>query len=170
MNAIAPPVTAPIPDAPTDDSTAASKNPGTASFSVIAKHDVLGTAQAAGHFNTLTNAIKAADLIGAFKGKGPFTVFAPTDEAFKKLPAGALDGILKDKVKLVSLIKAHVLPSKLLSKDIITRPSKTLEGNTLNVVNTAGKITIDDAKVTAMDIEATNGVIHAIDSVILPKS
>ena len=182
MNAIATPAVtsddtpiAPIDVAPvaipvaTPDEIPAAES-ATTSFNVIAKHDVMGTAMAAGHFNTLTDAIKSADLIGAFKGKGPFTVFAPTDGAFKKLPAGVLDDILKDKVKLVSLIKAHVLPSKLLSKDITTRQSKTLEGNTLNIVNADGKITIDDAKVTAMDIQASNGVIHAIDNVILPKS
>ncbi len=156
------------PDTAPDAAPAAES--ATTTFNVIAKHDVMGTAMAAGHFKTLTDAIKSADLVGAFKGKGPFTVFAPTDGAFKKLPAGVLDDILNDKVKLVSLIKAHVLPSKLLSKDIATRQSKTLEGNTLNIVNADGKITIDDAKVTAMDIQASNGVIHAIDNVILPKS
>lgn len=135
----------------------------------VAKHDIVETALAAGHFSTFSNAIKMADLTGALKGNGPFTVFAPTDEAFKKLPQGELDALLNDKIRLVSMVKSHVLPSKLLSKDITTRHSKTLEGNSLNVVNTSGDVSINDGKVTTADIETTNGVIHAIDTMVVQK-
>lgn len=136
---------------------------------IVAKHDIVETALAAGHFSTFSNAIKMADLTGALKGNGPFTVFAPTDEAFKKLPQGELDALLNDKIRLVSMVKSHVLPSKLLSKDITTRQSKTLEGNSLNVVNADGGVSINDGKVTTADIETTNGVIHAIDTMVVQK-
>jgi uncharacterized surface protein with fasciclin (FAS1) repeats len=135
----------------------------------LAKHDIVEAALAAGHFSTFSNAIKVADLTGALKGNGPFTVFAPTDEAFKKLPQGELEALLKDKIRLTSMVKSHVLPSKLLSKDITTRQSKTLEGNSLDVVNASGGVSINESKVTTADIETTNGVIHAIDTVITQK-
>lgn len=136
---------------------------------ILAKHDIVETALAAGHFSTFSNAIKMADLTGALKGSGPFTVFAPTDEAFKKMPQAELEALMKDKPRLISMVKSHVLPSKLLSKDITTRQSKTLEGNSLNVVNASSGMSIDAGKVTTADIETTNGVIHAIDTVIAQK-
>jgi uncharacterized surface protein with fasciclin (FAS1) repeats len=135
---------------------------------VAAKHNIIENALAAGSFNTLCNAIEVAGLVGAFKGAGPLTVFAPTDEAFNKLPAGTLEELLKDKNRLVSMIKSHVLPSKLMSKDIISRSSKTIQGNSLNVVSKDGKVTIDDANITAADIESSNGVLHGIDTVVMP--
>lgn len=136
---------------------------------IVAKHDIVETALAAGHFSTFSNAIKMADLTGALKGNGPFTVFAPTDEAFKKLPHGELDALMNDKPRLIKMVKSHVLPSKLLAKDITTRQSKTLEGNSLNVVNASGGVSIDEGKVTTADIETTNGVIHAIDTMVAQK-
>jgi uncharacterized surface protein with fasciclin (FAS1) repeats len=136
--------------------------------SIVAKHDIVETALASGHFSTFFKAIQIAELTGAFKGRSLLTVFAPTDGAFRKLPEGVLDAILKDKAKLASLIKSHVLPSKLMSQDMTTRQSKTLEGNMLNVVSENGMVSVNDAKVTKADILSTNGVIHAIDSVVVP--
>jgi uncharacterized surface protein with fasciclin (FAS1) repeats len=131
--------------------------------------DIIATALAAGNFGTLANALKAADLIDTLKGTGPFTVFAPTDDAFKKLPAGALDGLLKDKTKLAGILKYHVLPGKVMAKDVATGDVKTVAGSTMKVVKSADGVTIDGAKVTKTDIEASNGVIHVIDTVVMPK-
>lgn len=169
MNATVAPVATPIVTPAVDSITspAANEPAGAETSPVIAKHDLVETALATGHFSMLASAIQTANLTGALKGKGPFTIFAPTDEAFKKLPDGALDAILKDQTKLVSLLKSHVLPSKLMSKDMTTRPSKTLEGNMLNVVCADGAVSVNESKVTKADIEATNGVIHAIDTVVV---
>ena len=137
------------------------------------KKDIVDTAVKAGSFNTLVAAVKAAGLVDTLKGKGPFTVFAPTDEAFKKLPAGTVESLLKpeNKDKLVSILTYHVLPGKVMSKDIAGKKldAKTVQGQKVAVEATKG-VKVGVAKVTTADIATTNGVIHVIDTVILPKS
>jgi uncharacterized surface protein with fasciclin (FAS1) repeats len=114
-------------------------------------------------------AIQAAGLVETLKGKGPFTVFAPTDEAFAKLPAGTLEGLLKDKAKLASILTYHVVPGKVMSSDVAKLSSaKTVQGQDVKI-STAGGVRVNDAKVVQADIETTNGVIHVIDTVILPS-
>ena len=131
--------------------------------------DIVDTAVAAGSFKTLAKALEAADLIKTLKGKGPFTVFAPTDEAFAKLPAGTLDGLLKDKAKLTSILTYHVVAGKVMAADVVKlRDAKTVQGQSVTI-STKDGVKVDAAKVTKTDIQATNGVIHVIDSVILPK-
>ncbi|MBU6437336.1 MAG: fasciclin domain-containing protein [Betaproteobacteria bacterium] len=132
-------------------------------------HNIVDTAIAAGNFTTLANALKAADLVGTLTATGPFTVFAPTDDAFKKLPAGALDGLLKDKAKLTSLLKDHVVAGKVMSKDIKSTSVKSVEGNMLTIATSTEGVTVNGAKVVKADVECSNGVIHAIDTVMLPK-
>lgn len=140
-----------------------------------AEGDIIETAVAAGNFKTLAAALKAADLVDALKGKGPFTVFAPTDEAFAKLPKGTVETLLKpeNKAKLQSILKYHVLSGSVFAKDVKTMSAETLDGQRIDLkVETKGKDTtvmVDKAKVTATDIKATNGVIHVIDTVILPS-
>lgn len=134
--------------------------------------DIVDTAVAAGSFKTLAAALKAADLIDALKGKGPFTVFAPTDEAFAKLPKETLDSLLKpeNKDKLSGILKYHVVSGKVSSKEVVKlKEAKTLQGSSVKIVVKDGKVQIDNANVTKTDIEASNGVIHVIDTVILPK-
>ena len=138
-----------------------------AALSVQAK-DVVDTAVAAGNFKTLATALQAAGLVDTLKGKGPFTVFAPTDEAFAKVPKADLDALLKDKAKLTAVLTYHVVPGKVMAKDVKAGPVKTVQGSSLTV-STAGGVMVDKAKVTATDIVADNGVIHVIDSVIMPK-
>ena len=132
-----------------------------------------GPAPVAPSFNTLVTAIKAADLVDTLKGPGPFTVFAPTDEAFAKLPEGTLEDLLKpeNKQKLVELLTYHVVPSKIMAADIAGKKTKakTVEGDELTVDATSG-VKIDEATVTTADVAASNGVIHAIDTVLLPNS
>ncbi len=130
--------------------------------------DIVDTAVAAGNFKTLVTALKAAGLVDTLKGKGPFTVFAPTDAAFAKVPKADLDALLKDKAKLTSVLTYHVVPGKVLSKDIKPGEVKTVQGSELTIA-TAGGVTVDGAKVVAADVEADNGVIHVVDSVLLPK-
>jgi uncharacterized surface protein with fasciclin (FAS1) repeats len=131
--------------------------------------DIVNTAMAAGNFTTLINALKAADLVGTLKSAGPFTVFAPTDEAFKKLPAGAIEGLLQDKAKLAAILTYHVVPGKVMAKDVNSGEVKTVAGSMMKIVKSADGVTIDGAKVTKTDIEASNGVIHVIDAVVMPK-
>lgn len=131
--------------------------------------DVIDTAIAAGNFNTLTSALRSTDLAGKLKATGPFTVFAPTDEAFRKLPAGTLENLMKDKAKLASVLSHHVVPGKILAKDIKSGDSKTVQGDTLKIMASPQGVTVDGAKVTKADIESSNGVIHGIDTVIMPK-
>ena len=124
-------------------------------------------------FKTLVAAVKAAGLVETLAGKGPFTVFAPTDEAFAKLPDGTVESLLKpeNKDKLISILTYHVIPGKVMSKDI--KPSqmvKTVNGQQVSIKLSYGKVSVDGANVTAADVEADNGVIHVIDSVILPKN
>jgi uncharacterized surface protein with fasciclin (FAS1) repeats len=138
-----------------------------AALSVQAK-DIVDTAVGAGNFKTLATALGAAGLVDTLKGKGPFTVFAPTDEAFAKIPKADLDKLLADKAKLTAVLTYHVVPGKVMAKDVKAGKVKTVQGSDLTV-GTAGGVTVDGAKVTATDIVADNGVIHVIDSVILPK-
>ena len=130
--------------------------------------DIVDTAVAAGNFKTLATALQAAGLIDTLKGKGPFTVFAPTDEAFAKVPKADLEALLKDKAKLTAVLTYHVVPGKVMAKDVKAGKVKTVQGGELTV-STSGGVMVDNAKVTATDIAADNGVIHVIDSVVLPK-
>ena len=134
--------------------------------------DIVDTAVAAGQFNTLVAAVKAAGLVETLTGEGPFTVFAPTDEAFAKLPAGTVDDLLKpeNKDKLVSILTYHVVPGKVMSSDIAGKKTeaKTVQGSSLEVDATKG-VMVDNAKVIKADIVASNGVIHVIDTVVIPN-
>jgi uncharacterized surface protein with fasciclin (FAS1) repeats len=130
--------------------------------------DIVDTAVAAGNFKTLATALQAAGLVETLKGKGPFTVFAPTDEAFAKVPKDQLDALLKDKAALTKVLTYHVVPGKVMAKDVKAGKVKTVQGGELTLA-TAGGVMVDGAKVTATDIVADNGVIHVIDSVVLPK-
>ena len=133
--------------------------------------DIVDVAEA-GHFNTLVAAVKAAGLVDALKGPGPFTVFAPTDEAFAKLPAGTLENLLKpeNKEQLKKILTYHVVAGEVMAKDVMKLHSaKTLEGGNLAIKTGDGGVMIDKARVTKTDIAATNGVIHVIDSVLLPE-
>lgn len=136
-------------------------------FSVQAK-DIVDTAVAAGSFKTLATALGAAGLVDTLKGKGPFTVFAPTDAAFAKIPKADLDALLKDKAKLTAVLTYHVVPGKVMAADVKAGKVKTVQGSDITVT-TNGGVMVDGAKVTATDIVADNGVIHVIDSVIMPK-
>jgi uncharacterized surface protein with fasciclin (FAS1) repeats len=135
--------------------------------------NIVETAVAAGQFKTLAAALEAAGLIDALTGKGPFTVFAPTDEAFAKLPAGTVESLLKpeNKEKLKSILLYHVVPGNVTAKQVMKlngRTVKTLEGGSIKVSTMHG-VTVDDARVTKTDIHASNGVIHVIDTVLMPK-
>ena len=138
-----------------------------AAFAVQAK-DIVDTAVAAGNFKTLATALTAAGLIDTLKGKGPFTVFAPTDAAFAKIPKADLDALLKDKAKLTAVLTYHVVPGKVMAADVKAGKVKSVQGSDI-VVETMGGVKVSGAKVTATDIVADNGVIHVIDTVILPK-
>jgi len=134
--------------------------------------DIVDTAVAAGSFNTLATALKAADLVGTLKGKGPFTVFAPTDVAFAKLPAGTVEDLLKpeNKAKLVSILTYHVVSGSVSSAQVVKMTSaKTVEGQSVRISTKNGGVMIDNASVVKADVLASNGVIHVIDSVILPQ-
>jgi uncharacterized surface protein with fasciclin (FAS1) repeats len=134
--------------------------------------DIVDTAVAAGSFKTLAAALTAADLVTTLKGPGPFTVFAPTDAAFAKLPAGTLDTLLKpeNKAMLQSILEYHVVAGKVLAADVVklTRAT-TIQGQSVTIAVVNGGVTINGAKVITPDVLATNGVIHVIDSVLLPK-
>ncbi|MCU0927119.1 MAG: fasciclin domain-containing protein [Hydrogenophaga sp.] len=130
--------------------------------------DIVDTAVAAGSFKTLATALQAAGLVDTLKGKGPFTVFAPTDEAFAKVPKADLDALLKDKAKLTAVLTYHVVPGKVMAKDVKAGKVKTVQGSELTV-STTGGVKVDSANVVKTDIVADNGVIHVIDSVIMPK-
>jgi len=138
-----------------------------AALSVQAK-DIVDTAVEAGQFKTLATALQAAGLVQTLKGPGPFTVFAPTDEAFAKIPKADLDALLKDKAKLTAVLTYHVVPGTVLAKDVKAGKVKTVQGSELTV-GTTGGVTVDSAKVVKTDIVADNGVIHVIDSVVIPK-
>ncbi|MCU0941257.1 MAG: fasciclin domain-containing protein [Hydrogenophaga sp.] len=130
--------------------------------------DIVDTAVAAGSFKTLVTAVQAAGLVDTLKGPGPFTVFAPTDEAFAKIPKAQLDALLKDKAKLTAVLTYHVVPGKVMAKDVKAGKVKTVQGGEITV-GTMGGVTVDNAKVVSTDVAASNGVIHVIDTVIMPK-
>ncbi|HME81126.1 MAG TPA: fasciclin domain-containing protein [Candidatus Eremiobacteraceae bacterium] len=131
--------------------------------------DIVDTAVDAGSFNTLAAAVGAAGLVDALKGPGPYTVFAPTDAAFAKLPAGTVDALLKDIPKLKSILTYHVVANKYMSSDVRAKTTlKTLQGQSIVLEPVSGGIKVNDAHVTQADIECSNGVIHVIDAVILP--
>lgn len=136
------------------------------------KKDIVDTAVAAGSFKTLVAAVKAAGLVDTLKGKGPFTVFAPTDEAFAKLPAGTVEELLKpeNKKKLTDILTYHVVAGKVMAADVKTMEAKTVQGSSAAIKVADGKVTIDKANVVKTDIEASNGVIHVIDAVIMPAT
>ena len=130
--------------------------------------DIVDTAVAAGAFKTLAVALEKAGLIGTLKGKGPFTVFAPTDAAFAKVPKKDLDALLADKSKLASVLTYHVVPGTVMAKDVKAGKVKTVQGSDLTL-STSDGVKVDGANVVKTDIVADNGVIHVIDSVVLPK-
>jgi uncharacterized surface protein with fasciclin (FAS1) repeats len=135
-----------------------------------ATRDIIETAAAAGSFNTLAAAIEAAGLTETLKGEGPFTVFAPTDDAFAKLPAGTVDALLKDKAKLTAILTYHVVPGEVGSEQVVGLSSaKTVNGADLPIAVRDGKVIVGQATVTQTDIAASNGVIHVIDTVLLPE-
>jgi uncharacterized surface protein with fasciclin (FAS1) repeats len=141
----------------------------TAGFGLTAQAaDIVDTAIKAGNFKTLVAAVQAAGLVDTLKGPGPFTVFAPTDEAFAKIPKATLDGLLKDKAALAKILTYHVVAGKVMAKDVKAGNVKTVQGSDITLA-TAGGVTVNGAKVVAADVAADNGVIHAIDTVIMPK-
>ena len=142
------------------------------SFSGSKAADIVETAVAASSFNTLVTAVKAAGLVETIKGPGPFTVFAPTDEAFAKLPGGTVENLLKpeNNQQLVAILTYHVVPGKVMSKDLVGKKTmaKTVEGTQVSIDATDG-VRVNNAKVVKADIDASNGVIQVIDTVIIPK-
>ena len=146
----------------------ASKSAATCS----AGKDLVAVAGGADNFKTLVAALKAAGLVETLQGKGPFTVFAPTDAAFAKLPAGTVEDLLKpeNKEKLVAILKYHVVPGKVMAADVKTMDAKTVQGQTVEIVVADAGVTVNGAKVVKTDVLADNGVIHVIDTVILPQS
>jgi uncharacterized surface protein with fasciclin (FAS1) repeats len=140
--------------------------------SMKTKKDIVDTAVSAGQFNTLAAALKAAGLVETLKGKGPFTVFAPTDEAFAKLPAGTVQDLLKpeNKDKLTAILTYHVVPGQVMAADVVKLNSaKTVNGQSVKIKTKKGNVMVDNANVVKTDIATSNGVIHVIDTVILPK-
>ena len=134
------------------------------------KKDIVDTAVAAGSFETLVAAIRAAGLVETLKGEGPFTVFAPTDEAFAKLPEGTIEALLKDKDKLTAILTYHVVAGKVMAADVVKLSSaKTVQGQEVDINASSKGVMVDNANVIKTDIEASNGVIHVIDTVILPE-
>lgn len=133
--------------------------------------DIVDTAVAAGSFNTLVTAVKAAGLVGTLKGKGPFTVFAPNDAAFAKLPPGTVESLLKNKKKLATILKYHVVAGRVKAADVASKTLKvpTAAGLPVNVDGSLG-VRVNDAHVIQPDIEASNGVIHVIDTVLIPPA
>jgi len=131
--------------------------------------DIVDTAVAAGSFKTLVAALQAAGLVDTLKGKGPFTVFAPTDAAFAKLPPGTVEALLKDKAKLTKILTFHVVAGEVMSKDVKSGMVKTVEGQPILVKADASGVMVDNAKVIGVDVMSTNGVIHVIDTVLIPN-
>jgi uncharacterized surface protein with fasciclin (FAS1) repeats len=133
--------------------------------------DIVDTAVAAGSFKTLVTAVKAAGLVDTLKGAGPFTVFAPTDEAFAKLPAGTVEGLLKDTEKLKAILTYHVVSGKVMAADVVKlKSAKTVEGQSVKISVKGDKVMVGAATVVKTDIVCDNGVIHVIDTVILPPA
>ena len=135
-----------------------------------AEKDIVDTAVAAGNFKTLAKLLTDAGLVSTLKGPGPFTVFAPTDEAFAKVPKATLDALAADKAKLTAVLTYHVVPGKVMAADVVKlKDAKTVQGQSVKISTMGNTVMIDNAHVVKADIVATNGVIHVIDSVILPK-
>lgn len=141
----------------------------TMAFGAAHAADIVDTAKSAGSFNTLITAVQAAGLESTLKGPGPYTVFAPTDEAFAKIPKAKLDALLKDKAALTKVLTYHVVPGKVMAADVKPGMVKTVEGNSVKVSANGGKVMVDKAHVTKTDIAADNGVIHVVDTVLMPK-
>ena len=144
---------------------------GSAKAESMADKDIVEIAASAGSFKTLVAAVQAAGLVEALKNEGPLTVFAPTDEAFGKLPEGTVENLLKpeNKDKLVAILTYHVVPGRVTADEVVNLDSaKTLNGRSLKITSKNGNVMVDSARVTATDIMASNGVIHTIDTVILP--
>ena len=133
-----------------------------------ADKDIVDTAVSAGSFTTLVSAVQAAGLVDTLKGKGPFTVFAPNDEAFAKIPKDQLDALIKDKAKLSAVLTYHVVPGMVMAKDVKAGEVPTVQGSKLRIT-TEGGVKVDNANVIATDVVASNGVIHVIDTVLMPK-
>lgn len=135
-----------------------------------AEKDIVTTAVEAGTFKTLAKLLTDAGLVDTLKGAGPFTVFAPTDEAFAKVPKATLDALAADKAKLKAVLTYHVVAGKVMAADVVKlKDAKTVQGSSVKIAVTGGKVTVDAANVVKTDIAASNGVIHVIDAVILPK-
>jgi len=147
-------------------------SPVQAADKCAASGDLVAVASGVGSFNTLVAAVKAAGLVETLQVKGPFTIFAPTDEAFAKLPAGTVENLLKpeNKAQLVAILTYHVVPGKVMAADVKTMQAKTVNGKELAIVVADGKVTVDKANVVKTDVTASNGVIHVIDTVVLPKA
>jgi uncharacterized surface protein with fasciclin (FAS1) repeats len=147
---------------------------GTSAATVRAQErDIVDTAVAAGSFKTLAAALKAAGLVETLKGAGPFTVFAPTDEAFAKLPAGTVENLLKpeNKAQLVAILTYHVVPGAVMAAQVTKlKDAKTVNGQSVKIGTIGGSVTIDKAHVVKADIKTSNGVIHVIDAVMLPSA
>ena len=139
--------------------------------SAAKQKDLITVASSAGTFNTLVAAVKAAGLVETLQGDGPFTVFAPTDTAFAKLPKGTVEDLLKpeNKEKLAAILTCHVVAGKVMAADVKTMKAKTVNGKELDIRVTDGQVTVDSAKVVKTDVAASNGVIHVIDSVLMPN-
>ena len=146
--------------------------PTAAKSNTAKSNTIVGVASGNKSFSTLVTAVKAAGLVETLSGRGPFTVFAPTNEAFKALPKGTLDTLLKpeNRAKLVRVLTYHVVPGKVMAKDVRTGNVRTVQGSNIAVKATGGKVMVNNANVTMTDIAASNGVIHVIDRVILPPS
>lgn len=145
--------------------------PTLASAQAAPTKDIVETAVAAGSFKTLATALGAAGLVETLKGKGPFTVFAPTDEAFAKIPAATLEALLKDKAALTKVLTYHVVSGKVMAKDVVKlSKAKTVEGADVAITVMDGKVMVNKAHVVKTDIETSNGVIHVIDAVIMPPA
>lgn len=132
--------------------------------------DIVQTAVDNGNFSTLATALQKAGLVDTLKGSGPFTVFAPTDAAFANIPKDQLDALLADKDKLTKVLTYHVVPGRVMAADVKPGEVKTVQGSAVTISTYGGKVKVNDATVTATDVRADNGVIHVIDTVILPKS
>lgn len=136
----------------------------------MGKKSIVETAVGAGKFNTLVTAVKAADLVETLSGPGPFTVFAPTDDAFAALPAGTVEALLQNKEKLQAVLTYHVVAGKVMASDVVNlKSAKTVNGQDVTIMVKDGTVMVDNAKVVMTDIECSNGVIHVIDAVILPR-
>ena len=153
-----------------DQSKSAPVSQATRNSTTAPAKNIVDTAIDAGHFTTFAAGVKAAGLTDALSAKGPFTVFAPTDEAFRKLPSGAWDGLLKDTAKLKAVLNYHVVSGHFGVRDVKSGDTMTLQGSTLTAAVSPSSVSVNGAHITQPDLAATNGMVHAIDAVILPKN